>query len=329
MPKSKSQELPRFGIGAVSRLTGIPMDTLRIWERRYEVVTPVREGSNRRFYSKDDISKLLLIKQLVDQGNPISSVVHLQESALKARLSSFEDLEEEKIVSREESASIRKVRVVVLGEVLPFQLKAWSSDMPHLEVVGVLEGLDQLESVFNDIDFDLLVLECPAVQSSEWDLIRRIGEIVSFSRLLLIYGFIPKTIRSQLEELGVAVKKAPVAATDIEDFCYQQLLNPHKVQEEDRRGDALEARPRRYSGESLAKISTFTSSLECECPRHLVDLLARLSAFERYSATCESRSAEDAALHGSLYRFAGKARTLIEEAMDLMVTVEGIPLDPP
>jgi hypothetical protein len=155
------------------------------------------------------------------------------------------------------------------------------------------------------------------------------GEQVGFSKLLLVYGFMPKTIRGQLEELGVSVKRAPVSPSDIESFCYEQLLNQTKMAGEDPGLATIEAQPRRYGGEELARISTFTSSLECECPRHLVDLLGRLSAFERYSATCESRSAEDAALHGSLYRFAGKARTLIEEAMDLMVRIEGIPLDPP
>ena len=33
----------RYPIRAVSRLTGIGIDTLRAWERRYGAVTPVRD----------------------------------------------------------------------------------------------------------------------------------------------------------------------------------------------------------------------------------------------------------------------------------------------
>ena len=46
-----------YPIRAVSRLTGISVDTLRAWERRYEAVVPGR-GQRGRSYSDADVARL-------------------------------------------------------------------------------------------------------------------------------------------------------------------------------------------------------------------------------------------------------------------------------
>ena len=72
-----NDETTGYKIGAVARLTGISPDTLRIWERRYDVVTPERTSTGDRLYSSEDITRLQLIKRLVDSGNGIGSVASL------------------------------------------------------------------------------------------------------------------------------------------------------------------------------------------------------------------------------------------------------------
>ena len=57
-----------FKIGVVSRITNIPVDTLRIWERRYSVVVPCRSEKADRLYKREDINRLTLLKLLVDKG---------------------------------------------------------------------------------------------------------------------------------------------------------------------------------------------------------------------------------------------------------------------
>ena len=54
----------RYPIRAVSKLTGIAIDTLRAWERRYGAVTPVRD-SRGRLYSDADVARLRLLHQAV------------------------------------------------------------------------------------------------------------------------------------------------------------------------------------------------------------------------------------------------------------------------
>ncbi|MBK7766530.1 MAG: hypothetical protein IPI44_10685 [Sulfuritalea sp.] len=65
-------------------------------------------------------------------------------------------------------------------------------------------------------------------------------------------------------------------------------------------------------------------ALNCECPRHITDLLVRLGNFETYSAECESRSPADAVLHHYLKEVTGNARALLEEALAHVVAAEGI-----
>ncbi|MBT2991098.1 MAG: hypothetical protein B6D72_12545 [gamma proteobacterium symbiont of Ctena orbiculata] len=55
-------------ISDVSRISGIPKDLLRMWERRYKYPMPARDENGDRIYSDEELNKLVLIRQLVDQG---------------------------------------------------------------------------------------------------------------------------------------------------------------------------------------------------------------------------------------------------------------------
>ena len=75
-----------YRIGAVARLTGISPDTLRMWERRYAVVEPRRTPKGGRLYSQQDVTRLTMIKTLVDQGHAISTVANLPLDLLQRNL---------------------------------------------------------------------------------------------------------------------------------------------------------------------------------------------------------------------------------------------------
>ena len=74
-----------YKIGAVSKITGIGTETLRAWERRYEAVVPKRSDSGDRVYTSDDLSKLFLLKNLVDAGNSIGTIARLNTAELKSK----------------------------------------------------------------------------------------------------------------------------------------------------------------------------------------------------------------------------------------------------
>lgn len=76
----------RYRIGAVAQETGIPVETLRIWERRYRLVTPERSPRGGRLYDDAHVARLRRIKQLVDRGHAIGQVAALDDGQIQALL---------------------------------------------------------------------------------------------------------------------------------------------------------------------------------------------------------------------------------------------------
>ncbi len=66
----------RYPIGVTARLTGLPVETLRAWERRYGIVAPRREGTVRT-YGEQDVAKLRTLARLVAAGHPIGRLARL------------------------------------------------------------------------------------------------------------------------------------------------------------------------------------------------------------------------------------------------------------
>jgi MerR family transcriptional regulator, light-induced transcriptional regulator len=70
-----------YPIRVVARMTGLSLDTLRAWERRYQVVMPSR-GDRGRLYDDGDVERLKLLARLVDEGHAIGSLAGLPPAAL-------------------------------------------------------------------------------------------------------------------------------------------------------------------------------------------------------------------------------------------------------
>ena len=61
-------EVGVYAINAASEITGIPVTTLRSWEKAFGVVRPARTGGGHRLYSQDDIERLRWLKAKIDEG---------------------------------------------------------------------------------------------------------------------------------------------------------------------------------------------------------------------------------------------------------------------
>jgi DNA-binding transcriptional MerR regulator len=73
----------KYPIRVVSRLTGIGIDTLRAWERRYNAVTPSRDRESR-LYSDADVARLRLINQAASSGHRVGQIAGLSDKDLRA-----------------------------------------------------------------------------------------------------------------------------------------------------------------------------------------------------------------------------------------------------
>jgi MerR family transcriptional regulator, light-induced transcriptional regulator len=71
-----------YPIRAVSKITGLSLDTLRAWERRYQAVVPERSDRGRQ-YNSHQIDRLLLLSQLVQADHAIGSIAGLSDQELR------------------------------------------------------------------------------------------------------------------------------------------------------------------------------------------------------------------------------------------------------
>lgn len=76
-----SRDEPLYNIGAVERLTGIPVATLRVWERRYGFPSASRSEGGHRIYSAREVERLRWVKARIDEGMRAGAAVHALEVA--------------------------------------------------------------------------------------------------------------------------------------------------------------------------------------------------------------------------------------------------------
>lgn len=82
MTTAKRAERGRYPIRAVSKLTGIGIDTLRAWERRYSAVAPARDDRGR-VYTDADILRLKLLQKAVAAGHSVGRIATLSDDELR------------------------------------------------------------------------------------------------------------------------------------------------------------------------------------------------------------------------------------------------------
>lgn len=71
-----------FSIKDLENLTGIKAHTIRIWEKRYNVLEPMRTETNIRLYDLENLQKLLNITLLHNYGYKISKISQLSKDRI-------------------------------------------------------------------------------------------------------------------------------------------------------------------------------------------------------------------------------------------------------
>jgi len=90
-----------FTIKDLENLSGIKAHTIRIWEQRYKFLKPCRTCTNIRYYSNDELQKILSIALLNKYGYKISHIDKMCETEIKEKMLSLSPLEakQQKIVN--------------------------------------------------------------------------------------------------------------------------------------------------------------------------------------------------------------------------------------
>lgn len=81
----------KLSIKAISTTCGVLPQTIRTWEKRYQVFGPKRSESGQRLYSQEDLTKAKLIVALIDKGQSISKLANLSIDDLRNQLELTQD----------------------------------------------------------------------------------------------------------------------------------------------------------------------------------------------------------------------------------------------
>jgi DNA-binding transcriptional MerR regulator len=308
-----------YRTGTAARLAGLPVETLRVWERRYGISDTARSARGQRLYSDAQVRRLALIKQLVDQGHGVGTLARLSDDELHALLP---------VAGATDGAarSGRPVRVALVGDALVRRLAAGGRELFALDLVGACAGLEDAARLAAS-GAEVLLIELAELNEEVLAPIAALRHQLGAAAVVL-YRFATSSTLARLRAQGCVVAQAPADLAQLVLLCESARAQAGGAAQHGGVGArALAAVPRpRFDDATLSALSTVRSSVACECPRHLADLLMMLASFERYSSECASRTPADAALHQDLGATAGQARLLLEAALERLARAEGLAL---
>ncbi len=320
MRDTTESEAAVYRIGAVARLTGLSANTIRTWERRHGAVEPMRTKGGGRLYSDADVERLLLLKQLTDKGDAISTLAELGTSALTGRLQRQESRTPPVPSGGHLGVALlhRSLGSALAGD--PSGPFVWDVRVDSATVAGFIAG------VTASPDLDAVILDLSLLGPEPEAAFEDCMEATSADVALVTYHFAARKQLDKLVAAGARVVRAPVEVDELKRLVRDQVFAPRRASDASPLSNERVLQPAapRYSERQLQQLRIAQPSVECECPHHLAQLVETLVSFERYSASCAARSVKDRELHRALEVGTARARSIIEELLDLVVTHEGI-----
>jgi len=145
-----SESVVQYPIRAAANLTGLSIDTLRAWERRYQAVTPMR-GTRGRAYGEEHIRRLILLRDAVARGHAIGQVAGMGDGDLEKLLLAPAAIANSSVREKEEQPA-SDVLAPIVAAIESFD---YASANFHLGRLAVLLPVDKLVS---EVVFPLMCL---------------------------------------------------------------------------------------------------------------------------------------------------------------------------
>jgi hypothetical protein len=236
------------------------------------------------------------------------------------------------------------IKIVVVGQSLASRVQQLSYLQPFglkVQLVGVFDSLAASAKAAGQPDeptADILILQAGSLQTGVHKELIEAQDAWRATSAAVFYRFSSATARAELTDAGVEVLSEPS-----DDKSLRQWLAT--LQKNDAQGrkpaDVRHSTPPvpvglieqpvsppLFDDAALTQFAGLSTTVACECPSHLAELLLQVSSFEKYSSECANRSAADTRLHAYLQHVAGSARMLFEKALEQVAIAEGLPLPP-
>ena len=202
--------LPRYSVKQDSELTGLTLNQVRLWERRYKLVSPERAANGYRLYSRENLDILRYARQETQKGvsiHVIAELVRTQKQEILKQLRS-----EKRITPR----------------------KVFASDPRRVPNYDLM-----VHSVANGdpMKFERLLIQAQAgksfseaVRTIDLPILARIGELtmrdeINISASHLASAVIRRRILAHVQNMGVKCGDSPVLLACVpEDYHELGLL---------------------------------------------------------------------------------------------------------
>jgi DNA-binding transcriptional MerR regulator len=312
-----------FRIGTVSKTTGIPVSTLRVWETRYAAFNPVKSEGNQRLFQESDVSKAILLKQLSNEGHTMSAIAHLDLDQLR-KVSNLQNSTQIKLGAKGESVTLAVVGLSLANRV---ESKKFVTELKQnkIKVTDVLADLDAANQANFAENPQVLLIKVNTLQTNVHSSIQTLIQKNKFAQTIVIYNFATDAVVQKMKFSGLILRREPISDIELAELLQSVVfVDQARAQEFGTSGTVIGSR--KYSEETLTRVAGISTNVLCECPRHVAELISQLASFEEYSQECLNKNTEDAHLHAYLRSISGSARSLFENALEKIAQHEGIEL---
>jgi DNA-binding transcriptional MerR regulator len=333
-----------YRIGAVSKLSGVPVSTLRVWEQRYEAFKPDKSKGQHRLYTPSDLERAGLLKRLNQMGHSISHVARLDHPQLQALVQQANVANGGNMPSTVTPS--HTIRLGVVGDALATQLRGkafaqkWTQLLPHagLHLAWQVHafGTGPTAWPLATPQTELVDGVCVQLQNLHPEHTQALlaWATTTSTPIGLTYQYARTADQQALTQAGIKLYREPISPAELaqklaDQFGPQLAQRPSQDQINLAQPASALAPARRYSDATLASIAQISGNVLCECPKHVAELTSQLAAFEQYSQSCQqlaNQDPADAELHRYLLHISGQARAWFEVALERIALHEGIAL---
>lgn len=180
-------------IKVVAKRTGLSAHVIRIWEKRYNAVTPVRTDTNRRRYTDRDIARFALLKRATEGGHSIGQIANLTDEQLRALIAQ----------DRPTSSPLENPAPDLLSEDNRLSLQPAIKAVEEMNGEALYTALSQAAVDFNQLDL---------IETVITPLMHRIGDLWREGKLRIAHEHLAyAVVRGFLENLNAAYASSPDA----------------------------------------------------------------------------------------------------------------------
>ena len=304
-------------IGGVARLTGLTESTIRAWERRHKAITPQRTSAGYRVYDAETVERLQWLQLMRQRGAPLASLATC----------STQELRERAMRSGPNGG----------GQAMPLQTRSVQLALLHPtlgKTIGQYRGTDLPFSVIwagrepADINgalpaaTDIFVAKLDLLGDAPLTTLGRLVPREQACQVVIETGFTRRHVVESLRACGMRTVQGPLTVAELATITRQTLFT-RKDERPPKNTDEAPPAPI-FTLQELSAVREATTSIACECPRHLAALIIQLNEFERYSQTCSDDEPEEAALHQFLTRETGRVRAQVENMLQRVGEMSGV-----